>query len=50
MIIVRISLMKVAAAAKQCAQKHFPPFSMRRLTSPFDWIPERQRFAFGRDE
>lgn len=47
---VRISLVKMKCAAHHCATQTIKPFEWLRVSSAFDWIPERRRFAFGRDE
>lgn len=52
MLLSRISLIKVRAAAQQCAQRHYPLFNYTRLfvrDAGHGWFDERHRFAFGRD-
>lgn len=44
---IRLDWVKAACAA--CAHEPIQPFSIRRVRSSFDWIPERHRFAFSRE-
>ncbi len=52
MLLSRISLIKVRAAANQCAERHYPLFNYTRLfVRDFGrgWFDQRHRFAFGND-
>lgn len=46
MLLARFQLITVRAAAANCAKKTPQPFNIRRINSPFEWIPERARYAF----
>ncbi len=42
----RIKLGWLKAVCREMANHRYPPFSIRRVQSATDWIPERKRFAF----
>jgi len=51
--VVRISLLVVKGAVKQCAVTRFPTFNHIQLfvrDNGHGWFDQRRRFAFGRDE
>ncbi len=51
--VVRISLLVVKGAVKQCAMTRFPTFNHLQLfvrDNGHGWFDQRRRFAFGRDE
>jgi len=43
-----VKLAWVSAACHECACRKQRAFSIHRARSQFDWIPERNRFAFAR--
>lgn len=49
----RLSLLCMRAAVQQCAALsracELKRFSLRPLLSPRAWVPDRHRFAFGKD-
>jgi len=45
MILGTFKLTAVRSAVAECAKK-VAPFSIYRVRSDFDWIPERKRFVF----
>lgn len=45
-----VKLAWLAAACRECACHKQSAFSIRRVRSQFDWIPEHRRFAFARSE
>lgn len=44
----RITLLVFRAALQHCAHQKQSPFDRLRMKGT-EWIPERKRFAFGRD-
>lgn len=48
MILGIFKLTAVRSAISECANKNVAPFSIYRVRSDFDWIPERKRFVFSR--
>jgi hypothetical protein len=47
MILGTFKLAAVRSAVAECAKK-VAPFSIYRVRSDFDWIPERKRFVFSK--
>jgi len=45
-----VKLLWLAAACRECASKKQAPFSIERVRSHFDWIPEYRRYAFARHD
>jgi len=46
MVLAKCPVIRLRAAVMHCARNRISPFSMRRLKTPFEWLPERHRFAF----